>query len=545
VSWAKGKHMIKFGFTFEHVTDDVNYLSNRFGSYTYPTVTSFALDYTGNTTNAHNYSAFSQTFGNPVVDYSLKDIGMYVMDQWKINDRLTMTVGLRYEYTFMPPAAQNNPLFPMTGESLPSGTHDFAPRIGFAYRVNDKTTVRVSAGTFFARQVSGILDDIYTGNGIYQISDSLSNATLIAQGPTFPNALSGPLTTITQGASVLDVFSPKLKTPYSEQATIAVQRQISKEMLVTVSGIFSRGVNLWGTQDINAPGLSSTSYTYNIDNATGTQVGTYSTPVYLGNRPNPNFAAIYEQTNGISSWYNGMVIQFDKRFSHGFQSSGSYTWSHEIDDGQGTTSSGAIFGFNDAPWIYNGNYRLDKGSGNLDQRQRAVYTFVWTPEFLHSNSWVAKYIVNNWALSSITTLMSGRPSTLTIHMNDTPVTGMLYSADALDGFNGNFRVPFFPVNSQYTPWVQQENFRVTKSIPLPKESMRLSLMFEAFNIANNWSPTALATQAYTETKTGGVYPNPVATLNYTPTAFGFGTADGGFPDGTQARRLQVAARFTF
>jgi hypothetical protein len=144
--------------------------------------------------------------------------------------------------------------------------------------------------------------------------------------------------------------------------------------------------------------------------------------------------------------------------------------------------------------------------------------------------------VNNWALSSITTLQSGRPSTLSIHLNDTPVTGMLYSASALDGFNGNFRVPFLPVNSQYTPWVQQENFRVTKNIPLVRESMKLSLMFEAFNIANNWSPTGLATQAYTELK--GV-------LTYTPTAFGFGTSDGGFPDGTQARRLQVAARFTF
>ena len=87
-------------------------------------------------------------------------------------------------------------------------------------------------------------------------------------------------------------------------------------------------------------------------------------------------------------------------------------------------------------------------------------------------------------------MQSGRPTgSLTIHMNDTPVTGMLYSADALDGFNGNFRVPFLPVNSLYTPWVQQENFRLTKIIPLPREDMRLSLNFEAFNIANNWSPT--------------------------------------------------------
>jgi hypothetical protein len=84
--------------------------------------------------------------------------------------------------------------------------------------------------------------------------------------------------------------------------------------------------------------------------------------------------------------------------------------------------------------------------------------------------------------------------------------------------------------------VQQENFRLTKNIPLPREDMKLSLNFEAFNIANNWSPTSLTTQAYTEAK--GV-------LTYTPTAYGVGSADGGFPDGTQARRLQVGARFTF
>ena len=100
-----------------------------------------------------------------------------------------------------------------------------------------------------------MLDDIYTGNGMYQIADNLSNASLIAQGPTFPNVLASPLTSVTQSASTLDVMSPKLKTPYSEQATVAVERQLSKDMVLTVSGIFSRGVNLYGTQDINAPAL--------------------------------------------------------------------------------------------------------------------------------------------------------------------------------------------------------------------------------------------------------------------------------------------------
>jgi hypothetical protein len=535
VSYSAGKHLIKFGLTFEHVQDDVNYLSNRYGSYTYPTVTSFALDYSGNTTGQRNYSAFSQTFGNPVVNYAIKDLGFYLQDQWKVTDRLTVTYGARYEHTFAPPPPTENPLYPLTGAKLPTGRLNLMPRIGIAYRLNDKTVIRGGLGTFYARLVGGLLDDVYTGNGIYQISDNLSNAALIAQGPTFPNALSGPLTSITQGASTLDVLSPRLKTPYSEQATISIERSLAKDMVLTISGIFSRGVNLFGTQDINAPGLGAP-FTYSISGGPAGTPSTYTTQVYTGARPNPNFGAIYEETNGVSSFYGGLVASFEKRFAHGFQSSASYTWSHETDDGQGAGTN-AIFGFSDGLWTYNGNYGFDKGSGALDQRQRFVYSFVWAPVFSRSNSAFAKYVVNGWQLSSITTIQSGRPSgSPTIHLNDTPVAGMLYTASALDGFNGNFRVPFLPVNSLYTPWVQQENFRLTKAIPLPREGMRLSLNFEAFNIANNWSPTGLTSQAYTEAK--GV-------LTYTPTAYGVGTGDGGFPDGTQARRLQVSARFTF
>ena len=167
-----------------------------------------------------------------------------------------------------------------------------------------------------------------------------------------------PLTTITQGASTLDVLSPKLKTPYSEQATIAVERSASpRDMVLTVSGIFSRGVNLYGTQDINAPGAGRAFHLHDQRRRRDT-AGSYTTQVYTGARPNPKFGAIYQETNGVSSSYNGLVASFDKRFSHGFQSSASYTWAHEIDDGQGAATN-AIFGF--SAWrcgLYNGNYAL-------------------------------------------------------------------------------------------------------------------------------------------------------------------------------------------
>ncbi len=122
--------------------------------------------------------------GNPLVKYTIKDVGWYVQDQWQANSRLTMTFGMRYEYTFPPPAPVVNPLFPLTGESIHTGAHDIMPRVGLAYRIDDKTVFRAGVGTYFARLVGGLLDDAYTGNGIYQVADSLQASTpaLLAAG---------------------------------------------------------------------------------------------------------------------------------------------------------------------------------------------------------------------------------------------------------------------------------------------------------------------------------------------------------------------------
>ena len=91
---------------------------------------------------------------------------------------------------------------------------------------------------------------------------------------------------------MLDVLSPKLKTPYSEQAEVAIERQLSRDWVVTVSGIFSRGVNLYGTEDINAPALGAP-FTYTLSGAPSNFPATYTTQVYNTTvRPNPNFGAI-------------------------------------------------------------------------------------------------------------------------------------------------------------------------------------------------------------------------------------------------------------
>ena len=384
-----------------------------------------------------------------------------------------------------------------------------------------------------------MVDNLWTTNGLYQISDSLSstNQTQFAAGPLFPSALAAPPTGATVGASSIQFAAPGLKTPYSEQASLAVERSLARDTVLTVSGVWSHGVNLYDARDLNLPAPATTK-TYIINDLNGNQAGTYTTPVYTGSRPNAKYGTVYELTNGESSWYTGLVTTLQKRFAHGLQMLGSYTWSHEIDDGQGGGSS-ALF-YNSFNSVNNGDYSAEKGSGTLDQRHRFVYSFSWMPTISKGNGVLSKYVLNHWQLAAITTMAAGRPAgSPTIRMTDAPVAGMI-SSSVLNGFaGGSTRVPFLPVNMIYTPASYRADVRLTKVIPV-NDRVNLSLAAEAFNISNSWSPTGMTTQYYTEAK-GILTPSPTGSAS----TWGIGTGDGGFPDGTQARRLQVSARITF
>jgi len=536
-TWTKGRHTIKFGTDIASTNDNTYYISNAFGSYTYQTATKFAEDYSSPTLG-QNWQTYTQTFGNPVVNATIREYGFYAQDQWRATNKLTLTLGARYEYSQAPQPPITNPDWPGTGR-IHTGPLDLAPRFGISYRLDDNTVLRGGFGTFYARFLGSLVDNLWTTNGIYQIADSLSstNSAQLAAGPIFPNALASPPTGATVSASTIELSAPNLKTPYSEQGTVAVERQLSHDMVLTLSGVWSHGVSLYDSQDLNAPTPTAT-HTYTIDDLSGNTVGSFTTPVYTGARPNTKYGAVYEVTNGESSYYDGLVATFEKRLSRGVQMLASYTWSHEIDDGQGAGSN-ALF-FNSFNTVYNGNYTFEKGSGLLDQRHRLVYSLVWSPTITLRDDVFSKYVLNNWQFAAITTMASGRPTgSPTIRLTDTPVTGML-SSSVLDGFSGgSTRVPFLPVNSIYTPASYRADLRLTKVIPV-RERLNLALALEAFNVSNSWSPTSMSTQYYTEAKSI-LTPSPAGIAS----TWGIGTADGGFPDGTQARRLQVSARVTF
>jgi hypothetical protein len=543
-SWTKGTHTIKFGTDIATTRDYVYYISSAFGSYTYQTVNAFALDYS-NPSGVKYWQTYAQTFGNPVLDNRINDYGFYAEDQWRATSRLSLSYGVRYEYAQLPQPKVCNQDYPETCH-LDSSHKNFAPRLGASYRLNDKTVLQAGYGMFHARFQSGTIDDLFTtGNGLYQESLSLtgfpgSNAAQYAAGPVFPNALSAaPSAAAAPSGVALQYYAPGIKTPYAEQGNIGIQRQITSDIGMTVSYLWSRGVQLIGVRDMNFP-TNTTNFTYTIDNASGTPVGSFTTPVYIGSaRPDPRYGAIDRDENGVNSYYNGLAVQVNKRFAHGLQALVSYTWAHEIDDGQSYgESTDNLFQSSNSYWLYNGNYKADKGSGAEDQRHRAVISWVWAPVFTHQTGAFYKYVVNNWQLSSITSLASGIPTSQeSITISGTPVTGM-FKTSTIDGSGLGSRVPFLPYDSYYLPPHYNSDARLSKIIPLGENPNRkLYLTFEMFNISGSWSATSYKSSvAYTEA--GGV-------LTATPQNLYIPSADGGFPDGTQAKRMQISGRITF
>ena len=549
LSWVKGSHSVKFGFDISHTEDFSNSLSNRFGSYTYSSVTAFAQDFTSPTPGPSHYSTYLQVFGNPIIDTNITDLGFFAQDTWKITPKLTANYGIRYEYSVLPQPTITNPNYPQTGK-IPSDSANWAPRIGLAYSLNDKTVLRAGYGLFYARYISAMVANFFSLNDVYTQGLSITNSAS-AGAPIFPNVLTSPAGALAANRSIT-FAAPNMRNPYTQQINVAIERQLTPSTTLTTSYIQNRGKRLYTVRDINIGPLSSQAYNFTLLDSNYQPTGqVYSTPIYLlSNRIDSRYGHINEVENGGKQWYDALAVQLNKRFSSMFAGTISYTWSHELDENQ-ESGSNAIF-FSSGPMgLYNGAYSNDKGNGNLDQRHRFVGTFVARPKFTKSDSKFAKYVVNNWEWTGFLTLASSRPNFEAVSFSSTANLPQAFTG-SLNGLGGDNRVPWLPNNPLHIDPITRFDTRLTKNIPI-REKMNLALSFEVFNLTNTISNTSVLTTGFTAANKGtATAPNfvvaPCASATAASCALetpGVGNGSAGFPDGTNARRAQVAARFTF
>ncbi len=545
-SYVRGKHTMKFGFDYSHVEDYINNLSNQFGTYTYPSLTAFAQDFTGNVAATKGWSRYSQTIGNPVVDLNLNEFQIFAQDEYHITSKLTVTPGARYEFTTLPQPTQVNPALPQTGH-IPETTLNLAPRFGLAYSINDKTVLRAGYGMFFNRYVSAAIESLFFGNGLYQPSYTLNSnvAAQAAAGPLFPNRLTS--TPNVAGTANLVVADPSYRNSYSEQANFAVERQIARNTSLTVSYVWSRGVHITSAYDENAAAPTS-SYTYPILNAAGTQVSSYTTPLYT-TRINPAFGKIIDLTANANSYYNAMIIQLNKRYSGWFQAQANYTYSHAIDDDIGGAaggpagSTGVLYAPTYPTSVFNGDEKGEKGSSSNDQRHRLVVNGIFSPNWYKGSNRLIKTGVNGWQLSVISTFASSFPLPPTITVSAAPA-GVL-STSTLNGLGGSTRVPFESISALNVAPIYRTDARLAKTFSLT-ERVKMQLMFEASNVFNHYILQGSGPRNALQYTTKTVTINGASVVALAPNlTYGAPLQTQAPPDGTTARRAQAAVRFTF
>jgi hypothetical protein len=559
-AWTVGRNVLKFGVDWSH-TEDYDYqLANQFGTYTYANINAFALDFS-DPVNGKNWNTYTQTFGNPVWDGNMRDFALFAQDEIHVTPRLTISPGVRFEYTTLPQPAAPLPLgsldIPM---DWPETAHlyykagNWAPRIGIAYTIDNKTVVRAGYGMFYNRYISQITDGLAKGNGSYQPSYSLSStvASQFAAGPVFP----GNLSTEPSGAAnapTIQFDTKDFRNAYSEQAQISVQRELDRNTTLTVSGIWSRGLHIATAYNANLS-TPTQSYTYAVDDASGTQVNAFTVPLYTrANLINPNYNGVYAMSSNGNSWYDGLIISVNHRYTSWFEGQANYTWSHAIDDNFGgaagaSGSDGVIYAQTSPTSFYNNNFAAEKGSSATDQRHKLILVGIVNPKFTHGTSWMERNLVNGWQLSFVSTFASAFPIDSIIggvSSSTLPtVTGTSLFAtstiNGLGGFNAQ-RVPFQPVGNMNVPDTFRTDARLAKIFSI-RERVRVQLAFEAQNVFNHLivaGPSPLQEEEYALTKISGqsvLVPYPL---------YGQVLQSLAPPDGTTARRAQASLRISF
>jgi hypothetical protein len=518
-------HSLKVGVDASQTRDSINELANSNGTFFYPSLTAFAQDLT--TVNSRNYSYFTQTLGDPLRSLRAREIHVYVQDTWKATRTLTLSGGLLWEKTktSQPTEAATNTVYYNTG-AIPSRTLNLEPRFGLAYLASPRTVFRASYGWYFAPFTGQLVDALFLGNGVYQTSISVNpnqSGALV-----FPKVFA-PTATLPNGVANIVYAESKLRQPYSQQISVALERRLSKDTVLTVNLIDSRGLKLWSASDLNLAAPTTTE-TYTVDNTSNQPTSTFATSIFTA-RNDTAHAHVYQVGNEGASWYNAAAVQLRKQLARTLSVQASYTWSHSLDDVSGAQVVPGV-----PSNFYDGSYAGDKGNSEADQRHRGTVNWLWQPTVTKNNSLIARYLLNGWEASGTATLASPEHRTPVEIVGGQQFSGVTMTyTNSITASGGWNRVPFQAPGSLTTGSNQYTvNGRVTRTLPFT-ERVKGMLMFEAFNVLNNQFITGINTLAYTVT-TGVAKPAP---------GVGVGIAADGYPYGSSARRCQIAFRLVF
>jgi hypothetical protein len=436
------------------------------------------------------------------------ETGFFFQDDWRVNRKLVLNLGLRYDlYTNPTEVANRQANFDtatnrilvagQNGNSdslIPTDTNNFAPRLGFAYdwTGDGKTVLRGGFGVFYFLDRGGIDNQLaqnppFSGFSQFNYSDGyrITLSGLGANGSTNSTLATGPLPTgeLTNldlnNPQNVTVFSalPTNKTSQVMQYNLQIQRQLSDDTVLSAAYVGTRGRNLTTYYNLNRQ-------FYNAAN---------------GARQFPNLGNVNVQDTSGTSNYNSLQAQLERRFSKGWQFLASYTWSHAIDD-----SAGAFD--NQTNRVDPRLLELERGNSSLDVRHRFVFSTIYQLPFGRGREYgsdipkALDYVLGGWQLNSILTLQTGLPFDLVDPGNPetrpdiigaVSVTGdpdMYFTTSAFarvptNGAGVKLRPGTFGRNVLYGPGTKNLDLSFFKEFNLT-ERFKTQFRTEVFNLTN-------------------------------------------------------------
>ncbi len=346
---------------------------------------------------------------------------VYFQDDIKVTDKLTLNLGLRWEYNQWPHHIRGrlsgfdtltSQLFwastnPVTGQGAnvrpqiaDPRYRNFAPRIGIAYRLTNKTVIRSAFGIFYNSNFSWEWSDS-RGGWPFSVSDNLSalnTGTVLSPTDSLFQTFNPATATPTNQHTV----SRDVKTPSMQKWNFGIEHQLRSDLLIELNYQGSHGVHLGSFLSTNDP------------------------PPGPGD---PNLRRPFPQNNGAfselkhiaTSKYHALTAKVEKRFTGGFSILGSYAYGKSIDLNSqfgGTSPQN------------NQCIRCDLGLSDFDQRHVFNASYIWELPFGRSMHGFARQVINGWEISGITTFESGRTYNLGISFDNANV-----------GARGNFQRP--------------------------------------------------------------------------------------------------------
>jgi hypothetical protein len=452
LTWTKGRHTMKYGFdvrwiraatalgfigadNYGNFSFNGSFSGSDFGDFLLgiPIQTSYAIIQQDNDGRARHYHFFGQ-------------------DSFRVNQKLTLEYGLRYEYhpaytdasgnignfdtsvsrsgrVVYPTGKQNllapgflrtfnacpapdangapcTPVLSAKEAGLPEGLRQvpklrFLPRFGFAYRPfrDDKTVVRGGMGAYNGTLLGSIFFSL-TGtlqSDVREFNNLDAQGRPIFQWPQVQTGGSGISTGAFGTASFRTANDITYKDPYSVQWNLSVDRYVGFGVGVRVSYIGMKTTQLAWAPDLNQM-TSSTRFAINRP---------------LSDRPFPNWGIIFTRTAGASAYYNALQVEANRRFANGLTLNSTYTWAKNLNDNGGPNSTGFTgeTGGGRAADLY--NRQAEYGNDYATRRHRSITTLVYElpvgrgRRFASSIHPAANAVIGGWQLSSIFLAQTG------------------------------------------------------------------------------------------------------------------------------------------